>query len=288
MRKKVLITGVSGFLGNGLRDLILKEDKFEVFGVDLKLETSSKHMLVCDLHDRRRIKALFIKLKPHYIFHLAGSISGDSAKLFNSNVLSTQAVLDVISSIGSYKPRVVIPGSAAEYGFVDKVNGCIRETIKPSPSSWYGMTKYMQTLLSASYIEKGVDVTIGRIFNVSGKGTPTTLSLGYFAKEISILEKQTRKKILRTKNLSGQRDFLDIEDVCRALLLIAYKGKPGHIYNICSGNSYNMRDLLKKLLKLSSRDDIILKEDRTYFSKSFDCVGCNNKIKKETGWRPEV
>ncbi|HPN88765.1 MAG TPA: NAD-dependent epimerase/dehydratase family protein [Candidatus Omnitrophota bacterium] len=288
MKKRILIAGVSGFLGSGLYRRALQEKDLEVFGVDLKKREKNNKFYSCNVCDEKKVKTLLSKLRPDYIFHLIGASLTDSVQLFHANLLSTRSLLNAILQIKNYHPRVIIPGSAAEYGVVKNKDLPIKETQKIQPISVYGFAKHMQTSLGLSYVPKGIDVVIARIFNVSGFGMPANLSLGRFAKEIVSLERKNGKNFLYTKDLSAQRDFVDIKDVGSALLLLAKRGKTGAIYHVCSSRAFKMRNLLKKLLKLSSCKNISIKEEKEDLSKSFDSVGCNQKIKKEIGWTRQV
>ena len=164
----------------------------------------------------------------------------------------------------------------------------IDEKVQPQPLAWYGFVKHMQTGLGLMHAAKGVDVRIARIFNIGGYGTPATLALGNFAQKIVHIEKGMTP-LLRVGNLSGRRDFLDIEDVCSALWAIARRGRRGQVYNVCSGQSLNMRQLLDKLIRYSEVKNIaVYKEDKKPTATTFDIAGSNAKIKQLTGWRPRI
>ncbi|HNV24427.1 MAG TPA: NAD-dependent epimerase/dehydratase family protein, partial [Candidatus Omnitrophota bacterium] len=188
MKKRILIAGVSGFLGSGLWQAASQEKDLEVFGLDINKKQKNTRIYCCDICDERKLKTVLSKLRPHYIFHFIGGSLTEPAGLFNANLLSTRCLLNAILQIKNYHPRVIVPGSAAEYGVVESKNLPIKETQKVQPISMHGFTKYMQTSLALSYVKKGVDVFIARIFNVSGFGMPANLSLGRFAKEIVSLE----------------------------------------------------------------------------------------------------
>jgi GDP-4-dehydro-6-deoxy-D-mannose reductase len=145
-----------------------------------------------------------------------------------------------------------------------------------------------QTELALSYFRKGSDVVIGRVFNIIGWATPVNFSIGKFAHEISLIQRGSKKHVLETKGLDSERDYVDIQDVCSALMAIAENGKSGDIYNICSGRSYKIKYLLDYLLKLSDLEKVKVK---TINSRDFEIKsirGSNRKITKDTNWKPKV
>jgi len=286
MAKKILITGVNGFLGKALWEYIkAKQFSFEVFGVDHAKLLSSRRLFLCDVSDKKDVLKIIYYIRPDYIFHLSGGRMNAEKELLRNNILATRVLLEVVNSVSNYCPRIIIPGSAAEYG---RTVSPVRETALTRPVSFYGLAKNTQTNLGLMYARTGLDVVVGRIFNVCGYGTPPTLSLGHFSREIALIEKSKKRLVIQTRNLRMKRDFLDIKDVCSALLKVAQGGKSGEIYNICSGNSFLMRDLLNELIGYSQVDNIAIKEDNESVQEVDISVGSNTKIKKVTGWKPKV
>lgn len=286
----ILITGVNGFIGRALWNHF-KAQRFslKVFGIDLQRPIPEPHLLVCDLSNKRQLRKILDQVQPKVIFHLAGGRPADENMLWQANFIPTKTLLDVVAEIKNVSPCVVIPGSAAEYGQVKTPRRPVAETLEPRPLAWYGFVKYMQTSLGIMYARKGLDVRIARIFNIGGYGTPTSLALGNFAERIVRIERGEKPPLLTVGQLSGQRDFVDIEDVCGALWAIARKGKKGEVYNVCSGRSSRMRSLLRELIAYSDiKDRVVIKEEQRAYAATFDIIGSNTKIKRATGWRPQV
>lgn len=290
--KSVLITGVAGFIGSSLRSFI--EERFpgcEVYGLDVSLKRSAKRIFKRDINDTKSLRNIIRKTAPHYIFHLAGTTArtDDFFKLFSENVLSTYRILEAASSLKVFRGRIVIPGSAAEYGKVSKREGPIKETHLLDPINFYGLSKVYQTLLALSYHRRGLKVMVGRIFNIIGAATPSSLSMGKFAREISLIEKGRKKPVIEVNDLSSERDYLDIRDVCSALTAIAERGKSGSVYNISSGRCYRTGDLLDRLRNMSlCHGKIRVKAGRRPFAEVKSISGSNKKIKKDTGWSPGI
>jgi len=288
--KRVLITGVSGLIGSSLKSFVEKNFRsFEVYGIDTCLVESTKRYYKRSLNDKRALRDIIRKVSPHYIFHLAGSTkTNDIPKLFSANILATYNLLDSLMQFKNIQAKVVIPSSAAEYGIVSQKNMPIKENYPLKPISSYGCIKMYQTQLALSFCKKGLDVAIGRIFNTIGWGSPRKLAIGNFAYQIALIEKGRKREKIDSKNLNSKRDFLDIQDVCTALVAIAKKGKKGEVYNICSGKSHRIREMLDSLIKISNCRKFTTKPCRTFSLEVKDIRGSNRKIMKDTGWRPKV
>lgn len=287
MKKRILLTGVQGFIGGALWSFLHKEGlPFEIFGIARMAKPGDKNIFSCDLTKPSEIFPILQKVRPDFIFHLTGGRISDKEKLFEANFVTTRALFEAVQKIENCAPRVIIPATAAEYGKGGLGKKQIEEDVPCQPASWYGVVKFMQTNLSLFYAQKGLDVVVARIFNVMGPATPETLSVGRFARAIALIENKKNDKIIRTRGLSGRRDFVDIRDVCSALVSVAQKGKSGEVYNVCSGTSSTIRSLLHKLLRLSTIKNIAIKEEKENLMESMDAVGSNKKIKKETRWRP--
>lgn len=288
MKKRVLITGIHGFIGSSLKRFLENNGRlFDIFGVSNAGDSDEK-ILTLDLTHEKELCRFFKKIKPHYIFHLAGGRPDSEEKIFRSNFLTTKSLFESLIKSGCRKTRVIIPGTAAEYGNIAGDGRLISEDGGVSPTSWYGLAKYMQTSLSLTYTQKGLDVIVVRMFNIIGKGVPPTLAIGKFAREIAAIEKGVQPAVIETKNLGGKRDFLDINDVCAALIKIAQKGKKGEIYNICSGRTCLVGDLLGKLLGRARLKNISIKEDTRNLSESFGVIGSNAKLRRTISWKPVV
>jgi len=194
MVKKVLITGANGFLGSSLwKYFKAKQSSFRVFGIDLSQSKLSSQIVICDLNNQKKVSKLVSRIRPDYIFHLAGGRVEDEKNFLKANIMTTKSLLEVIAEINSYSPRIIIPGSAAEYGKTVLEGKPVRESVSAWPVSFYGFVKNAQTNLGLMYARFGLDVAVARIFNVCGHGMPPSLSLGHFSKQIISIKKGNNK-----------------------------------------------------------------------------------------------
>ncbi len=227
------------------------------------------------------------QVEPDIIVHLAGGRMSDAEASRLANLGTTESLCAALNQLGMTDTRVIIPGSAAEYGIPPKNVRKIREDVKPRPKSDYGRIKWEQTRAALRWAKKGLNITVGRIFNITGAGTPESLAAGRFAQQITLMELRGKSGVLQTYDLSGKRDFIDIQDVCAALWALARKGRPGEVYNICSGKATGIADLLESMILCSRMTDVTIDEQPTA-SPSFNVIGSPAKIKRATGWSPTI
>ena len=276
--KTVLITGARGFLGAALLDFLRGEKTVAVRGIGRD---------VCDLRRPGAVKDILQKARPAYIFHFAGGRLADDQDTFNANFITTKNVLEAVQGLPPHqRPRVIIPGSAAEYGNIQG-RKLITEHCLPKPLGWYGFVKLLQTDLGLFYARQGLDVVVLRMFNICGAATPASLAMGGFARQIVAIERGS-EPMIRTKNLDGKRDFLDIEDICRGLWAAARRGRSGEVYNLCSGHPVTIRQLFNAMLKHAKVKNIRVQENKQDSSLSFDVIGSNAKFRAVAPWSQRV
>jgi GDP-4-dehydro-6-deoxy-D-mannose reductase len=250
---------------------------------------SSRVDVTCDLVNRGATTAVIRNFLPDVMLHMAGATAGlDLVELLRVNVESLDSVL---SAIQEHAPscRVVVPGSAAEYGECDAADGLIAEDRELRPVSPYAISKARQIGLALDYARRGAPVVVGRVFNLSGFGVPPTFVLGAVAQQLREIAAGRAEPVLRVGDLSAIRDFIDVDDACGALLALALEGRPGQVYNVCSGQATTIGDVVERLVELSGTGASVVSSapsrDRGNVSWS---VGSNAKILAETGWQPEV
>ncbi len=284
---KVMITGVNGFLGSAIAQwLRSRYTDITLHGLARRPITNASFPIeICNLQDQGQLEIILNQCRPDIIFHFAGGRYPSDEDTFNANVQTTKVLLAALTQTNLKTSRVILPGSAAEYG--NLLTSPITENELPKPLTWYGLVKYMQTELGLYASRNGQNLVVARMFNILGTGTPTSLALGTFAKQIVAIERGA-PAIIKTKNLNGQRDFLDIDDVCEGLMALAKHGNSGEIYNLCSQHAVTIRDLLEQMIHLSTVANIQIEENTLDQSASFNVIGSSQKIVQLKSWHPSV
>jgi GDP-4-dehydro-6-deoxy-D-mannose reductase len=265
---KVLVTGAGGFSG---RHLIshLRADlsaKISCASVTPRCETG---WLFCDMTQKKAVRDLVRQVMPDQIYHLAGLNTGDYDSDYRVNVLSTKNLLEAIVE-GKGRCRILLVGSSAEYGLVPEEDNPVKEDRALAPMSVYGLTKVYQTYLMKFYYSfHNLDVVMARSFNLLGRGAPGNLFIGRVYEQIEAFQAGRTAKIV-VGNLENRRDYIPIEQAVGYYALIMQRGKPGEIYNVGSGTSIPIRDILKQILEENGLSMAIVEESKSELLHKFD------------------
>ena len=295
VRKRVLVTGALGFVGDHLFRELLRSGH-EVFGCDLECATAaagaSFAARACDVSDPAAVAALVSELRPSAILHLAAQSSASKAfvqprETFLVNALGTQNLFEAVRN-HSTESVVLVVSSGEIYGPQEPGGRPANEDTPVVPVSPYALSKAVEDLLGLQYWKShGIRSVRARPFNHTGPGQTTTFALPNFARQVALAEAGRSEPVIEVGNLEAVRDFLDVRDVVRAYLLLLEHGKPGEAYNICSGRPRSMQSLLDALLSMS-KTKVTLKrvESRMRPSDISYLVGDNSKLRQHTGWEP--
>ncbi len=298
---KALITGISGFVGSHLAELLI-EKGFEVDGTirwrskrDNIVHIKDKITLhECDIKDASSVRKTIFESRPGYIFHLAAQSFVHTSWAAPGETLMTniQGQLNVLETMrdADWDCRCLVIGSSEEYGKVTADELPITEENALRPLSPYGVSKVAQDLLAYQYHQSfGTDLVRTRAFNHTGPRRGEVFVTSNFAKQIAEIEAGKKEPVIMVGNLDAQRDFSDVRDVARAYLLAIENCVIGEVYNICSGRAIKIRGLLDMLLA-QSKAKIEIRQDPLRLRPSDVMVleGSAEKFKKATGWTPEI
>jgi len=298
---RILITGISGFVGSHLAEHILKMGH-EVFGIvrwRSKMENISHiqdklHLLNADIKDGYSLQNVFRSVSPDVCFHLAAqSFVKESwnspIETLNINVLGTGNVLEAIR-LSCHECVTCVAGSSEEYGLVHPSETPIKETNPLRPMSPYGVSKVATDMLGLlSNKSYGMKTIVTRCFNTTGPRRGDVFATSSFAKQIAEIEVLGKPKVLYVGNLDARRDWTDVRDIAKAYWLAAMKCKPGEVYNICRGGTWTVREMLDMLLGMSN-EKIEVKQDADRLRPSDVplLLGSADKFKVITDWQPVV
>lgn len=270
--KSIVVTGVSGFIGTTMCKFISKE-------------FPAAEIISIRRSDFPNIQAILKETSPDYIFHLAGYAGNDWKTLYESNILTSIQLFEPCISAG-IKPRIVILGSAAQYATYEN-DYQIKEDSPQHPASNYGECKKWQCSLADLYFKRGLPILIGNIFNIISINIPERTVVGDLISKVRRQKSNDNAEPLTVGNLQSYRDFLHIDDICKALIVLSRKGKPGESYNICSGNAVSISKVLKLMCSSASVSPEI-NHDPSFEQKINYNYGSNEKIKVQLGWEPDI
>ena len=298
---KALITGISGFAGSYLAEFLLNNG-YEVYGTFYDKSTFSNlngfidkiKLYQCDIRNYDTLKTIIGDVRPEEIYHLAAisfvpTSLKDPKLTFDTNLYGTlnlyQAVIEQ-----KINPKILFVGSADEYGIVNEDDLPIKEEYPLRPMNPYSISKASADFLSYAYFKNyGLNIVRVRPFNHIGPRQSPDFVCSSFAKQIAEIEKRLKEPMIKVGNLEAKRDFTDVRDIVRAYWHAKQKGETGEIYNICSERTVQIKELLNKLLELSSKK-IEVREDPKRIRPSDNPIlqGDCSKFRRKSGWKPEI
>ena len=297
----VLITGIGGFVGGHLVDFLRAEHPDVGIAGLIRPghETPAGlregvRLMEADLEDPAAVEAAVAAVRPRRIVHLAGQSSvheswANPAATLRTNVIGLLNVFEAVHR-RRLSPRVLVVGSAEEYGAVDADAPPITEDAPLRPLSPYAVSKVAQGYLALQYaLSRDLPVVRTRTFPHTGPGRGAAFAESSFARQIAEVEAGRRRPVLEVGNLEAIRDFTDVRDVVRAYWALLERGAAAEVYNVCSGKGRSIGDILRALLEISGvRADLKVDRERLRPSDLPSLVGNPAKLREATGWEPRI
>ncbi len=245
-----LVTGANGFLGHYVCREIQDRGYEVVRLIRGSITEDKKTSLISAKPTAAEICKIIDERQAAIVYHLAGtSHASDLEALYQANVFFAQSVLSGAASAKS-PPKIILIGSAAEYGRPVSADMTARESDICGPISAYGISKLAQTHHGLAASEAGLPVTVARLFNPIGVGSPASTALGSFVRQIASMP--TEGGILRTGSLHSTRDFIEVAEAASAIVRLSLlSGAQGKVYNVCTGRGVKLEDLVSQLIEVS-------------------------------------
>jgi len=306
-KMKYLITGIAGFVGPHLANLLVNEGH-DVIGLMHHKEKKKnvKEIMPEDVFN----KVEFIKgditsqsdmenlIKEHNfdgVFHLAAQsnipISIKNPRMTHeTNVNGTYNIVDAIANY-SPKTRLLFCSTSDVYGSIPEDKGAINEDFHLKPSNPYSVSKAASDLYIRERAKSlKLNFFVVRSFSSTGPGRPENFAISSDAYQITRIKKGLQEPIIKVGDLKAKRTLMDVRDCVKAYYLLMEKAEPGEAYNVGGDNIYSIGELLDKMLDISGVKDV-KKEINPDFIRSVDTpvqVCDNSKLKKVTGWEPKI
>ncbi len=296
---KALIIGAAGFVGGYLASE-LSARGYAVYVTKLRGEQyngAAERVYDADITVPDEIFGVMNEVAPDAVFHLAAQSSvrlswERPALTVDVNIKGTLEVLEACRKMkdAGTEARILLVGSAEEYGKVRPQDCPIKEETPCAPANVYALTKLTQNHLGRMYKDAyGLDIVSVRSFNHTGPGQSPSFVLPDFCFQVSEIEKGRREPTISVGNLEAMRDFTDVRDIVRAYSVLAEKGRAGETYNVGSGKAVRIADILSTVLN-EARVPIKVVSDPARMRPSDVPVQVADitKLKRETGWEPRI
>src|SRR5262245_54116955 len=252
-------------------------------------------LIECDLRDLSSVRSMLEQVNPEYVFHLAAqSFVAASwqtpAETLTTNILSQVNLLEGVRAL-KLKPRVLVVGSSEEYGYVCPDEVPIRESNALRPLSPYAVSKVAQDVMGYQYFKSyGLPIVRSRAFNHTGPRRGDVFVESNFARQVAESEAGLREPVIYVGDLTPRRDYSDVHDIVRGYWLLLERGEAGDVYNLCSGHSWSIQQVLEQLLQQSTVKDISVKTDPARLRPSDVMIleGDPSKVEKATGWAVSI
>jgi nucleoside-diphosphate-sugar epimerase len=271
--KNILIIGWTGFLGNALyKELNKDKINYKLFYFD-----SKKYRI-----EEKKSLYNYDLCEIHHVFHLAGKSSvvdswNSTFEYFQSNVIGTLNVLEFCKRNNCSLTFL----SSYLYGKPKSLP--IYESDTLNSLNPYAQTKYLSELNSDFYSKNfNLNIVVLRLFNAYGPGQnnsfliPTILEQFLNDKQSSIFINDTTPK----------RDFVFVDDIVSAL--ISSINQKSEVYNISSGISYSVLELIKTISDITGIRKSIVERSNIRKNEINDLYGNYDKIRKDYNWQPTI
>ncbi len=303
-QKRVLITGITGFVGSHLADYLLANTDYKIFGLKRVNSTlgNISHILDKvtlingDLIDQTSLIRVLKLSKPDYIYHL-GALSWVTpswdmpAAYMQVNAIGTINLFEALR-ISRLRPKILISCTPEEYGDVPKNLIPITEKTRLAPINPYAASKVAQDAICQTYhASYGFKIIRTRAFNHEGSRRDILGALASFAYQVAKIERGLQKPIVKVGNLSAKRNFTDVRDMAHAYHLAMERGIPGELYLIGSDQIYTIKQCLEILIKLSNFNGKIkykVEKERVRPTELNLFIGNFDKFEKLTKWKVAI
>ena len=303
---KVLITGITGFVGSHLADLCLNKHvnlygfrRYHLSNLKNIVHIEDKIRWVdCDMMDAKAVTKAIQKVKPDVIFHMASqsfvSPSWDHPSLYmDANYRMTVNLFEACLE-SRINPRIHIPGSGEEYGeiYEDELPNTLTTQLRPVNP--YAVSKVAQDMIAYVYFRSyGLRVIRTRAFNHEGPRRDRVFGIPWYCYQIAKIEHRLQKPVIKVGYVDDLRNFTHVKDMVRAYWLAVEKCEPGELYLIGSeadSHVHTFRECVEMLIEMSKVKNIRYKIDPQYVRPTqVPRLICDTSaFVKTTGWKPRI
>jgi len=302
---RVLITGIDGFVGSHMAELLLGVEGVEIHGtvLDAGGGNNISHLRgAFPLHqvnitDAQQVTALLGEVRPDRVIHLAGqAFVPDSlvspVNTFQANIIGGVSILEAArlqQRHGGHDIAVLLVSSGEVYG---RVNSSlpVTEEFPLSPTNPYAASKASIDMIAQQYASSfNVNVIIVRPFNHAGPRQSLLFVCSDFGRQFAEIAAGNRSPEVYVGNIDVWRDFTDVRDVVRAYWKLFDRTSKDFLFNVCSGRAVQIRELLVMLQEISAiKVEAVATQDRRRLYDVSRVVGSFDRLRQATGWEPHI
>jgi len=306
---KVLITGITGFVGSHMADYLLKNvPDVEIFGmrrwrsrfenVSHLYQLDNVTFLEGDLSDRSSISKILYEVEPDVVYHFAAQSFPESSfktptYTLNTNVIGTTNLLEELRLAQErimLSPVIVSVSSSEVYGNPEPDEVPIKETNPIRAANPYSISKVGHDLMSQYYYQAfNLKMIITRMFSHEGSRRGKIFALSSFAYQVVQSEKGLGDYTIKHGNLDSVRTYNHIDDAVHAYWLAIDKCEYGERYNIGGDYTCSVGEALDMLISKSTVKDKlkkVLDPDRVRPTDITLQIPDSTKFREKTGWKP--
>lgn len=217
----------------------LEDAGYEVIGLSNHGGDSGSKVTQTDLLDRVAVKKAVDSIRPDVVLHLAAIAfvaHGDVDEMYRVNVVGTRNLLEALSSSSKAPELVVLASSANIYGNAEVTR--IAEDTPAVPANDYAVSKLAMEFMARLWMDR-LPIVITRPFNYTGVGQSEQFLIPKIVSHF-----RRRDSVIELGNINISRDFSDVRDVARVYRQIVAHKPQGQIFNVCSGQSHSLADIL--------------------------------------------
>ncbi|MCB1561404.1 MAG: GDP-mannose 4,6-dehydratase [Xanthomonadales bacterium] len=264
--KRVLVTGATGFTGRYLVPELANAG-CEVWETGRAAQPDNHRFRQADISRRDEVDALLNEIQPQAIVHLAAQAfvaAGDVESFYLTNLLGSRNLLSAAAEVLPSPPFLLLASSANVYG--DAGDVLIRESQPANPANEYAVSKLAMEYLARLWMDR-LPMVIVRPFNYTGAGQG-----GQFLLPKIVEHLRSGATCIELGNLEVRRDVSDVRAVVEAYRRLLEHQPAGETVQICSGESYTLRDMLGMAEVIAGRKLEVSVDERLVRGNEIRCL----------------
>ena len=271
---RILVTGGTGMVGFHFMRMF-REQGHNVWGI-ARYSASSRmsalqdeSIIRCDILERDRLSGIFTELKPDIIIHMAAqAFNGESWQSeYMTHMTNYIGTLNILWCAKNFCPdsQVLLACSSAAYGSITPEECPLKEDRQLKPHTPYGISKAGAEQLGRQYaLNYGMRVYLPRMFIHVGTGHPPATAIQNFARQLALIKAGKIAPEVHVGNLETERDYIDVRDGVKAMMLLLEKGRPAEPVNICNGEAFRIRWVLDTLIDIAGVDADVVPDKKLF------------------------